>query len=153
MLFPFNVYLLAMIGAALTSALTLPLWRKFCLRIDLIDDPGQRKIHESPVPLAGGLAVITGMVAPIFFGLLALKFRWIDIHSANLLSYGFHRRALELFGIVAGAFGMLLLGLCDDKWELKASTKFYGQLFIALLVAACGVRITIFVQNIFFSYA
>src|SRR5947207_15501748 len=48
---------------------------------------------------------------------------------------------------------MLTLGLCDDKWELKASTKFCGQLFIALFVAACGVRITIFVQNIFFSYA
>ena len=65
MTFPFNYFLAAFAGAFLTTLLALPLWRRWCLRIKLVDDPGQRKIHDQPVPLAGGpmpgLSVDTGL--------------------------------------------------------------------------------------------
>src|SRR5436189_6374444 len=48
---------------------------------------------------------------------------------------------------------MLLVGLLDDKHELRPAMKFTGQFLIALLVAASGVRITLFVPNAIFSYA
>ena len=64
MSFPFNFFVSAFAGAFLTSLLTLPLWRKWCLRAGLVDDPGQRKIHDQPIPLAGGLAVMTGLLLP-----------------------------------------------------------------------------------------
>ena len=48
---------------------------------------------------------------------------------------------------------MLIVGLLDDKHELKPAVKFAGQFLIALLVAAAGARITLFVPNIIFSYA
>jgi UDP-GlcNAc:undecaprenyl-phosphate GlcNAc-1-phosphate transferase len=41
----------------------------------------------------------------------------------------------------------------DDKHELSPALKFGGQLIIAVLVAAAGIRITLFVNNVFFSYA
>ena len=63
--FPFNCFLAALAGAFLTTLLTLPLWRKWCLRVNLVDDPGQRKIHDTPVPLAGGFAVLTGILLPL----------------------------------------------------------------------------------------
>jgi UDP-GlcNAc:undecaprenyl-phosphate GlcNAc-1-phosphate transferase len=47
---------------------------------------------------------------------------------------------------------MLVIGLVDDKIELKAGPKFGGQLAVALLVAIAGVRITLFVQSVAFSY-
>ena len=56
--FPGNVYLLAVAAAGATSAASLPFWRKWCLRAGLMDDPGKRKIHSEPIPLAGGLAVL-----------------------------------------------------------------------------------------------
>ncbi len=61
MTFPLNFFIAAFAGAFATSLLVLPLWRKWCLRTNLVDDPGHRKIHNLPVPLAGGFAVLTGI--------------------------------------------------------------------------------------------
>ncbi len=151
--FPFNVYLIALAGAFAATLLSFPFWRWFCGRIGLVDDPGHRKLHDTTIPLAGGLAVFTGLLLPILCGVAAVKLQWLNLHAANLLHYGLHRRLPQLAGIVFGALGMLLLGLSDDKWELKPALKFSGQLIIAILVAACGVRITLFVPNVLFSYA
>ena len=76
-----------------------------------------------------------------------------DSGTTDRLSYGLNKRSLELAAIFLGAFGMLIVGLLDDKHELKPSVKFAGQFLIAALVAAAGARITLFVPNIIFSYA
>ena len=156
---------------------TLPLWRKWCLRTGLVDDPGQRKIHDQPIPLAGGLAVMTGLLVPTLMACLVLwwqrtggnagdvpiitgstskptgRLALLDPDSAFLLEYGLGRRAIELAGIFLGAFGMLWVGWLDDKHELRPRAKFAGQLLIATLVAASGTRITLFVPSPIFSYA
>ncbi len=153
MTFPLNAYLLALLSGFLATFLTLPLWRRWCLRVGLVDEPGHRKIHAAPVPLAGGLAVLTGLTVPLVGGALAVKLDLLGINTAGLLSHGLSRRALELIAIVFGALGMVALGCWDDKHELRPAAKFGGQLSIALLVAAAGVRITLFVHSALFSYA
>ena len=70
--FPFNVFLAALLSAFATTFATLPLWRLWCLRIGLVDDPGHRKIHEAPIPLAGGLAVLSGNTRALTEQLLKL---------------------------------------------------------------------------------
>jgi len=146
------VYPVAFVSAALASALSLPLWRRWCRQSGAIDEPGQRKIHASPIPLAGGLAVMTGLLVPLLAGALVA---YGDTRSriAALFQYGLGRRAVQLLGIMAGALGMLLIGLRDDKVELRPASKFGGQFLIALLVAAVGVRVTLFVHSLLFSYA
>ena len=161
MTFPFNVYLLATIAAALASGVALPFWRRWCVRVGLVDDPGHRKIHDQPIPLAGGLAVITGLLLPSLGAVLVLW--WVratpvsilplDSYSAFLLEHGLGVRALPLAGIFAGAIGMLVVGILDDRHELRPHWKFIGQLLIAGLVAASGVRITLFIHNQLFSFA
>src|SRR5688500_12736481 len=99
MSFPFNLYLLALLCGAAITALSFPFWRRFCLRIDLVDDPGHRKIHSSIVPLAGGLAVFTGLFLPLALGALAVHFQWLDSASNAALLYGFRQRALQLSAI------------------------------------------------------
>lgn len=168
--FPYNVYGLAVLSSFLVSLSALPLWRRYCVRIGLVDDPGHRKIHAESTPLAGGLTVASGLLLPILAGAFAL---WLVRHaaetpgsllgrlgallplgaaSADPLTYGLGRRFVELGGILLGAIGMLTLGCLDDKYELKPKTKFAGQLLIALLVAATGVRITLFVPSQVFSF-
>ncbi|MEK7706424.1 MAG: hypothetical protein AAB380_00305, partial [Verrucomicrobiota bacterium] len=152
MSFPFNVYLAALASALVTTLVTLPLWRHWCLRAGLVDDPGHRKIHESPIPLAGGLAVLTGLLLPLLGAVALLKFDFIQSANAEALLYGLNKRAIQLAAIAIGAVAMTLLGVLDDKHELRPLHKFAGQLLIALLVATAGVRITLFVPNVAFSF-
>ena len=151
--FPFNVYLAAVASACVTTLVTMPLWRYWCLRRGLLDDPGQRKIHDAPVPLAGGWAVLCGMLIPLALAALFLKLKGAGLTSAAPLDYGLHKRGLELGVIAFGAVGMTVLGWLDDKYELRPLPKFAGQLVIALLVALACKRITLFMPSVVFSYA
>jgi len=153
MVFPFNFFAAAFFGACLTSLLVLPLWRKWCLRANMVDDPGHRKIHAAPVPLAGGFAVLTGILLPLAAGALLLKLGLVKLPSAGLIVHGLDRRALELAVLALGAVAITLLGALDDRHELAALPKFIGQLLIAIAVAAACKRITLFVHSETFSYA
>ncbi len=146
------VYPAAFVCAALASAASLPFWRRWCRQSGVMDDPGQRKIHTSPVPLAGGLAVMTGLLVPLLAGTV-VAFSYSRSTVAGLFEYGLSVRATQLLGIMAGALGMLLIGLRDDKVELSPAAKFGGQLVVALMVAAAGVRITLFVPSTLFHYS
>ncbi len=169
MTFPINVYLVALVSACLCSFVSLPLWRWWCFRVGLVDDPGVRKIHNQPTPLAGGLAVMTGLLLPMLAAAILLSaphptggpsigttppgsWQPFGPHAWGLLRYGLSRRAVELVGILAGAVGMVTVGLIDDKRELRPGMKFTGQFLIAFLVAASGVRITLFVPYAWFHY-
>jgi UDP-GlcNAc:undecaprenyl-phosphate GlcNAc-1-phosphate transferase len=151
--FPINVYLAALASAFVTTLATLPLWRRWCLRTGLMDDPGHRKIHEAPIPLAGGLAVLTGLLVPLAAAIVLLKFDFAQSAATDALLYGLNKRKLQLAAIALGAIGMTILGVLDDKHELRPFHKFTGQLLIAALVATAGVRITLFVPSLAFSYA
>jgi len=150
--FPFNFFAAAFVGALLTSALALPLWRRWCLRTGLVDEPGDRKVHVGSIPLAGGLAVLTGILLPLALGALGIKLGVVNVSSVHLVAHGLERRGIELVGIAIGAGALTLPRLIDDRHELKALPKLAGQFGVALLVAASGLRITLFVHNEIFSY-
>ena len=150
--FPHNLYALSFVAAFLSAWLSLPLWRRAALRWGIIDDPGHRKIHTTPVPLAGGFAVLTGLSVPVIAGTLAFSFGWISPNGSHAISHGLERRSLQLAAILCGAMAMLILGLLDDRFELSPRWKFLGQLFIASSVAAAGVRITLFIPSVAVSY-
>jgi len=151
--FPCNFFAAAFLGAFVTSLLALPLWRKWCVRTKLVDDPGHRKIHDASVPLAGGFAVLTGILLPLGVGVIFLKLGIVKISSAGLIVHGLDRRAVELAALALGAVAITMLGWLDDKHELRALPKFIGQILIAIAVAAACKRITLFVPSEVFSYA
>ena len=145
------LYLLAGVVACAFTAAALPWWRRWCLRTGAMDDPGHRKIHALPVPLAGGPAVMTGLLGALIGGTV-FAFIQSSTGTMALFQYGLGRRSVELLGISAGAFIVLLVGLRDDKVDLRPIPKFGGQLLAALIVAATGARITLFVHSAIFSY-
>jgi UDP-GlcNAc:undecaprenyl-phosphate GlcNAc-1-phosphate transferase len=154
--FPFNLYALALLAAFLASFGSLPFWRRICRRVGLVDDPGHRKIHGTPIPLAGGLAVLTGIVAPLFVATLVVVCKFPLSHlNEQIASHGLKpaNREFQIAAIVAGALAMLILGLLDDKFELSPAVKLAGQFVVAAIVSAANVRITLFVHSSAFSYA
>jgi UDP-GlcNAc:undecaprenyl-phosphate GlcNAc-1-phosphate transferase len=151
--FPLNIYLISIVGGTFTTLLTLPLWQSWCRRVGLVDDPGHRKIHTQAIPLAGGLAVLTGILLPLTAAVVAVKCHLLNAQSADSLAYGLTQRASQLAALLGGAVAMTCLGALDDKHELRPALKFTGQFLIAAMVAAAGVRITLFVPSLVFSYA
>jgi UDP-GlcNAc:undecaprenyl-phosphate GlcNAc-1-phosphate transferase len=151
---PVYFYFVALSAAFFVTLIAIPIWTRWCLKIGLIDEPGKRKIHQTPIPLAGGLGVLTGILVPIMLVALALRLspQHFSTSGLPLLEHGFNRRSLELFGILLGMIGVVVLGCVDDKYELNAIIKFLGQFIIAFIVAACGLRISMFVPNLLFNY-
>lgn len=89
-------------------------------------------------------------------GVVAVKLGFLSVAGAgglDLLSYGVSKRGGQLGAILAGALGMAIVGMLDDRYELRPAMKFGGQVLIALCVAAAGVRITLFVPSLVFSLA
>lgn len=151
--FPFNIYLIAFAASTATAGIAVPFWRHWCHTTGLLDAPGHRKIHARPVALAGGLAIMTAMVLPVLGGAAVVGVGWSERQSLELLRYGYAHRAGQLAVIFGGAVGMLLLGWWDDRRDLHPGLKFAGQAVIAALTAASGIRATVFVDNLGFSYA
>ncbi|MGV3774844.1 MAG: glycosyltransferase family 4 protein, partial [Verrucomicrobiales bacterium] len=154
--FPFNLYLVGFMAAFGCGLILVPVFRSWSYKVGLVDDPGHRKIHTTPIALAGGIAVLAAIILPLVVGgfvLLFPPFGFFTGGVSNLLLHGFSEKGSQIVTIVAGAAAMALLGWVDDKHELKAGPKFFGQFIVALLVAAAGIRITLFVPNPMFSYA
>jgi len=152
MSFPLNLYLTLGLCACVVSFLALPFWRAWSRRVQLMDEPGVRKIHHQSMPLAGGLAILTGLIIPLIGLAVFLQSVSVPVEVAQKMRYAFAHRSWQLGAIMAGAIGMSILGWWDDRHELRAAWKFAGQFIIASLVAAAGIRITLFVPNVAFSY-
>lgn len=152
-MFPLGLYGLVAASGFLITLASLPAWRHWCRRTGLVDDPGHRKIHHEAVPLAGGLAVLSGVLIPLIAAVGWLWLRGAGVGPVGVLRYGFEKRGLQLAGLLVAGILIVLLGWMDDRYELSPRRKLAGQVLVAVLVAATGTRVTLFVPNVVFSYA
>ncbi|RUA15935.1 MAG: undecaprenyl/decaprenyl-phosphate alpha-N-acetylglucosaminyl 1-phosphate transferase [Clostridia bacterium] len=113
-------------AAALTLAMAVtPLAKRLAMRTNMVDRPAQRKLHVTPTPLLGGLAIYAAVIAALL--LMDDKF---FVHQAA--------------GIVIGASLISFLGLWDDRMPLPAGIKLLGQVLPVIVLLVTGVRIAIF---------
>ncbi len=99
---------------------------QFSEKNNLLDNPGERKIHSHPIPRLGGVAIWLSTM--LTFGVLIV------------LSY--YPYGSLLSGILVGGSLMFLLGLVDDIYNLNAKFKLFLQITIVTIVFCLGVRIT-----------
>lgn len=111
--------------AFLVALVACPLLAKFAPKMGLMDAPNHpRKTQKTSIPRVGGLAVALGIVAGLLLSKSHIEWPfWI------------------------GIFGMGLVGLFDDWWELKAWSKFLTQMGMAVFLWAYGIRITLFIPS------
>jgi UDP-GlcNAc:undecaprenyl-phosphate GlcNAc-1-phosphate transferase len=109
-------------AAALAFALVLtPACRWLARAVGLLDRPNARKPHERPTPLLGGGAILGAFAAVVLMRR--------DARGA-------------LWGILAGALIVFLLGLVDDRRGMHPWVKLGGQAVAAIVVINSGVRVT-----------
>lgn len=116
-----------------------PYVRDHADRLGLVDALNERKIHTTPVPRVGGIAVV---VAVAVAALVCAAVTGIpDLKGDRQLVAG-----------VIGAVGMVAVGLFDDMQAMSARSKLAAQALIAIGVVALGLHPTTFDLPLFGVY-
>lgn len=107
-------------GFILAMSITMvliPLLMRWAVPLGILDIPEARKVHVTPVPRVGGIAMAAGVLA-------------------SVLLWGGSTRELQamLMSIVI----LLVFGVWDDRKTLPAGPKFLGQAIAALVVMGWG---------------
>lgn len=136
--------------AFITSLLFTPLIRRLAPGLGLIDQPGQRKIHATPTPMGGGIAVFLGLLVPILLVAFAGgMIRLAPAALAELRASVSNDDALgqQTIGIIIGAVALFAMGLADDRWNLSWRLRLGVQMLVAFGVTQSGVQATVFVAQ------
>ena len=118
-----NLPLIGIVAAALVVALvvaliTTPVVKNLAVRMGAVDVPRDgRRMHDHPIPRMGGLA--------IFFGFLLSVVVFMDLDG-------------QMRGMLLGAAIIVVLGIFDDIYSLRAMFKFVVQIVAALVAALSG---------------
>lgn len=107
---------------ALTVTLVGTPWvRKLALAFGFVDAPAQRKLHSTPIPLMGGVAIFGGAIIAIL------------IFSPQL--------PRSVAGVIMALSVVALIGLVDDHRGLPAWAKLAGQFVAFVALAIFDIRI------------
>jgi UDP-GlcNAc:undecaprenyl-phosphate GlcNAc-1-phosphate transferase len=95
----------------------IPPLRLLAARFHIMDQPGERKVHQHPVPRIGGIAFAVGAFASILW--------WGPKNSITL-------------SVLLGGMILLGFGVWDDRANLNYRIKLLGQIVAAFAVIIVG---------------
>ncbi|MEL6301584.1 MAG: MraY family glycosyltransferase [Pseudomonadota bacterium] len=111
-------FIFTFLAAMIVSMMLLPPLIVLGRRFQFVDQPSPRKVHATPIPRIGGLAIAGALFAAL------LTVDWSPLSARYI--------AMLLAGTV-----VLVVGAIDDRHELGYRTKFIAQ-FIAAIIAVYG---------------
>lgn len=125
-------------------------------RTGALEQPGERKIHQAPMPLLGGLGVLLAIAACLGINLLFALFaasrgEGSSILPAAVAEYlpGVAKMLPRLLAIFGGGVIIFLVGLWDDFYGMRARAKLLCQALVSLLLVYSGIKVTLFSGNPF----
>ena len=110
-------FFFSFITSLLIGMALIPPLRLLAARFQIMDQPGERKVHQHPVPRMGGIA----------FGIGAF---------VSILSWG-PKDSITLSALLGGLI-ILGFGVWDDRVNLNYRIKLLGQVMAALAVIIIG---------------
>ncbi|MFT7581160.1 MAG: UDP-GlcNAc:undecaprenyl-phosphate GlcNAc-1-phosphate transferase [Myxococcota bacterium] len=120
-------FLLSMAVAAFLTPLVL----RFALKRELYDVPGERKVHQHPIPRLGGIAIVVAFYVPVT-GLLV-----VDAGA----SYHLTQDTSHVIGLFVGGLMIAAIGIFDDIKGANAKQKLLVQVIVAVVMFALDYRI------------
>lgn len=127
-LFTTKYLFVVFLGFVVTYLLT-PLIIRWAPLFGLLDQPDARRIHKTPTPRGGGLALIIG-----FHSACAAIFLMPWGGLATSLGTAWWLQVLFL------SLPLTVLGLWDDKQNVRPHVKLLGQVIISAAAYVCGLR-------------
>ena len=132
------IYIWTFAVALIVALIATPAVILLARKTGAMDAPNARKVHKTPIPRIGGLAIYLGFMAAIIF--VAIKYGLDD------------EMIKETVGLTLSGSLIVALGLVDDYKNLPAKIKLLGQIgAAAVLVLLFDVRID-FVTDPFGDY-
>ena len=129
---PGGAYLVVLAVAAATTAVLVPLVRRFAIRIGAVVKPDERRVHERPTPTLGGIGMLVGF-------LVGMVVAWRLDAFATVFDDN-----TEPLGLVIAAVVILGVGVIDDLREVSAPAKTSGIVLAASVLVFSGVSILSF---------
>lgn len=131
MMVDFQNLLMVFSVAAGVNLLLRPTIVRLASKFGLVDKPGGRKIHSTPIPRVGGILFLLSILPASIIGFFfSTGHGWTGIES----------QWTKLFIILSGTLLAGLLGLADDLLDLRPSWKFGFQAILAGSFAFLGYR-------------
>ncbi len=148
------VYAYIFVFSLVVSLLCVPVARRLAQRLGIVSKTHPDKAASGPTPLLGGVAIYFGFAFTILlhWGLL-LFLRDSALLKAivpqAVLDYipGVIKQSGRLLSIIFGGLLIVVLGIIDDKRELRPLWKLSGQVVCSLAIVLAGVRITLFIPG------
>jgi UDP-GlcNAc:undecaprenyl-phosphate/decaprenyl-phosphate GlcNAc-1-phosphate transferase len=124
----------AFVVAAVLAFVLTPAVRRVAQRVDAVDHPHERRVNTTPVPRGGGVAVAVAylvVVAGLFVADATVGL-WGPLDALA---------RPEVAALLLGGAAAVLVGLLDDRFDLRARWQFAGQLLVALIPVALGITV------------
>jgi len=128
-------YVWPIIAAFFLSYFLIPSVKRIAVKVQAVDRPGKRKVHQKPTPRLGGVAIYLSFLA------VSLTYLWLksDLFTFGPLSqlnpYG------PFLGMILGGIVLVLSGILDDIYDLSPGKKLFFQAVAASLAIGFGVKI------------
>jgi UDP-GlcNAc:undecaprenyl-phosphate GlcNAc-1-phosphate transferase len=128
-----NIYISVYTGSLLLVLFITPVVIWLAHRFHILDVPGARHMHTSPISHVGGIAIFASMMAVS----ISMLWFWNQTVTTERIMHG------QLRILLLAACVIFMAGLIDDikKKGLRARTKFIAQIASALMVCMVGIRI------------
>ncbi len=135
---------LILLSFGLSFVLTL-IVKRVAPRFGFVDKPGHRKIHHTPKPLGGGIAIFLAVVLPVLAALVVVHAytpaKSSDLQSVATYWDGMRFQTPLALKLVGAMLAIHVLGLVDDWRAMGPMSKLIAQLaIITTLVVWADIR-------------
>ncbi|MHC5020781.1 MAG: glycosyltransferase family 4 protein [Planctomycetota bacterium] len=140
------VQIAVLLCALLVSLVVTPIARRIAKRLGAVEQLDGRKIHRTPTPYLGGVAIYAtlwmvvggGLLAGLLLTTLTGGVPWMP-DSLSRLSHQLGPAELRLLAIFAGGTVIMVVGLADDLRDQPVWLRFSVQFLAAVAVVVAGV--------------
>ncbi len=118
------LYIILLSG--MISFVIVPILINLSNKFKWLDYPDERKMHKTPVPRIGGLAIMISFIITIVRNLQFSR---------------------EIQGLLFSSILIMVIGVIDDIWNVKAWIKLLFQIIASFIIISFGYKITIIPNN------
>lgn len=115
----------AFVWGFLSTFLLISFFIKIAGKLNIMAFPNKRTIHVKPIPTSGGICFGLSFLLGLFFLTLRYKYIYNDF----------------VMPIIIGGAMTLIIGVIDDKFDLKATIKLFMQIIVVSFIYWKGIRI------------